>query len=180
MKPKCLVVVFCLFSLAMLGGAQDRDQSSARSQERITREVRHELLMLPYFGVFDNIAFKVDGGNVALLGQVVRPTLKSDAGNAVKHIEGVEKVDNQIDVLPPSPMDDRLRRRLFRAIYGYPALEKYALGVQKPIRIIVKNGHVALEGVVDNDSDKNLAGIRANGVPGIFSVTNNLQVVPSK
>jgi hyperosmotically inducible protein len=180
MKRKCLVVVFCLFSLATLGRAQDRDQPSARSQERITREVRHELLMLPYFGVFDNIAFKVDGGTVTLLGQVVRPTLKSDAGNAVKHIEGVEKVDNQIDVLPPSPMDDRLRRRLFRAIYGYPALEKYALGVQKPMRIIVKNGHVALEGVVDNDSDKNLAGLRANGVPGIFSVTNNLQVVPSK
>jgi hyperosmotically inducible periplasmic protein len=142
MKRKCLVVVFCLFSLAMLGRAQDRDQPSARSQERITREVRHELLMLPYFGVFDNIAFKVDGGTVTLLGQVVRPTLKSDAGNAVKHIEGVEKVDNQIEVLPPSPMDDRLRRRLFRAIYGYPALEKYALGVQKPMRIIVKNGHV--------------------------------------
>jgi hyperosmotically inducible periplasmic protein len=180
MKRKCLLVVICLFSLAAMGRAQDRDQPSARSQERITREVRHELLMLPYFGVFDNIAFKVDGGTVTLLGQVVRPTLKSDAGNAVKHIEGVEKVDNQIDVLPPSPMDDRLRRRLFRAIYGYPALEKYALGVQKPMRIIVKNGHVALEGVVDNDSDKNLAGIRANGVPGIFSVTNNLQVVPSK
>jgi hyperosmotically inducible protein len=180
MKRKCMVVVFCLFSLAAMGRAQDRDQPSARSQERITREVRHELLMLPYFGVFDNIAFKVDGGTVTLLGQVVRPSLKSDAGNAVKHIEGVEKVDNQIEVLPPSPMDDRLRRRLFRAIYGYPALEKYALGVQKPIRIIVKNGHVALEGVVDNDSDKNLAGIRANGVPGIFSVTNNLQVVPSK
>ena len=98
----------------------------------------------------------------------------------MKHIEGVEKVDYQIEVLPPLPMDDGLRRRLYRAIYGYPMLEKYALGVQKPIRIIVKNGHVALEGVVDNDSDKNVAGLRANGVPGIFSVTNNLQVVPSK
>ena len=96
---------------------------------------------------------------------------------SVKHIEGVEKVDNQIEVLPPSSMDDRLRLRLFRAIYRYPALEKYELGVQKPIRIIVKNGHVTLEGVVDNEGDKNLAGIRANGVSGIFSVTNNLQVV---
>src|SRR5271155_552747 len=180
MKRKFLLVVIFLFSLAAMGRAQDRDQPSARSQERITREVRHELLMLPYFGVFDNIAFKVDGGTVTLLGQVVRPSLKSDAGNAVKHIEGVEKVDNQIDVLPPSPMDDRLRRRLYRAIYGYPALEKYALGVQKPIRIIVKNGHVTLEGVVDNEGDKNFAGIRANGVSGIFSVTNNLQVVSSK
>jgi hyperosmotically inducible protein len=98
----------------------------------------------------------------------------------VKHIEGVEKVVNQIEVLPTSPMDDRLRLELYRAIYGYPALEKYALGVQKPIRIIVKNGHVTLEGVVDSDADKNLAGLRANGVPGIFSVTNNLQVVSSK
>lgn len=174
------LTVAILFSVTMAGLAQDRDQPSARSQERITREVRHELLMLPWFGVFDNIAFKVDGSTVTLLGQVVRPSLKSDAQNALKHIEGVEKVDNQIEVLPPSPMDDNLRLLLYRAIYGYPALEKYALGVQKPIRIIVKNGHATLEGVVDNESDKNLAGLRANGVPGLFSVTNNLQVVPSK
>jgi hyperosmotically inducible protein len=156
-----------------------RDQPSARSQERIQKEVRHELLMLPWFGVFDNISYKVDGYNVTLYGQVVRPSLKSDAENAVKHIEGVERVDNKIEVLPPSPMDDRLRIQLFHAIYGYEPLQKYALGVQKPIRIIVNNGHVTLEGVVDNEADKNAAGIRANGVPGIFSVTNNLQVVPS-
>ncbi|MGA8214338.1 MAG: BON domain-containing protein [Candidatus Sulfotelmatobacter sp.] len=180
MRCRLPVLVITLLSIATLGLAQDRDQPSAKSQERITREVRHELLMLPYFGVFDNIAYKVDGFTVTLLGQVTRPTLKSDSENVVKRIEGVEKVDNQIEVLPPSPMDDRLRLRLYRAIYGYPALEKYALGVQKPIRIIVKNGHVALEGVVDNDGDKNLAGIRANGVSGTFSVTNNLQVVPSK
>jgi hyperosmotically inducible protein len=178
MKCTTLVLVATLLSLGIPGFAQDRDQPSAKSQERITKEVRHELLMLPYFGVFDNIAYKVDGFTVTLLGQVVRPSLKSDAENVVKHIEGVEKVDNQIEVLPASPMDDGLRRRLFRAIYGYPALEKYALGVQKPIRIIVKNGHATLEGVVDNDADKNVAGLRANGVPGIFSVTNNLQVAP--
>jgi hyperosmotically inducible protein len=180
MKRRLLSVVSALFLLVTLGFAQDRGQPSARSQERITKEVRHEILMLPYFGVFDNIAFKVDGSTVTLLGQVVRPSLKSDAENVVKHIEGVEKVDNQIEVLPPSPMDDRLRLELYRAIYGYPPLEKYALGVQKPIRIIVKNGHVALEGVVDNDGDKNFAGVRANGVPGIFSVDNHLQVVSSK
>ena len=180
MKSKLVVVVFILLSLATLGLTQDRDQPSAKSQDRITREVRHELLMLPYFGVFDYIAFKVEGSTVTLLGQVVRPSLKSDAENALKHIEGVEKVDNQIEVLPPSPMDDGLRIRLYRAIYGYPGLEKYALGVQKPIRIIVKNGRVTLEGVVDNEGDKNLAGLRANTVPGIFQVTNNLQVVPSK
>jgi hyperosmotically inducible protein len=180
MKSKLGVVVFILLSLATLGLTQDRGQPSAKSQDRITREVRHELLMLPYFGVFDYIAFKVEGSTVTLLGQVVRPSLKSDAENALKHIEGVEKVDNQIEVLPPSPMDDGLRIRLYREIYGYPALEKYALGVQKPIRIIVKNGRVALEGVVDSEADKNLAGMRANSVPGIFQVTNNLQVVPSK
>ena len=175
-------VVFASVLLAALSGsglaAQDaqRGQASPKSQERITKEVRHELLMLPYFGVFDNIAYRVDGYNVTLLGQVVRPVTKSDAENSVKHIEGVEKVDNQIEVLPPSSLDDGLRRRLFRAIYGYPALERYALGVQKPIRIIVKGGHVTLEGVVDSDSDKNLVGIRANGVSNVFSVTNNLQV----
>ena len=179
MKLKFPILLLSLFALVTLGAAQDtqRDQPSAKSQERIVKEVRHELLMLPYFGVFDNIAFKVDGYNVTLLGQVVRPSLKSDAENVVKHIEGVEKVDNQIEVLPPSPMDDRIRQRLFRAIYQYSPLQKYELGVQKPIRIIVKNGHVTLEGVVDNDGDKNLAGIRANGVSGTFSVTNNLQVV---
>jgi hyperosmotically inducible protein len=180
MKRKLLVVVVTLLSLASLGYPQDRDQPSAKAQERIIREVRHELLMLPYFGVFDNIAYKVDGYTVTLLGQVTRPVLKSDAESAVKHIEGVEKVDNQIEVLPPSPVDDRLRRRLFRAIYGYPALERYALGVQKPIRIIVKNGHVTLEGVVDSEADKNIAGLRANGVSGIFSVDNNLRVESSK
>jgi len=176
MKGKLLVVVVTLLSLATQGSTQNRDQPSAKAQERITKEVRHEILMLPYFGVFDNIAFRVDGYAVTLQGQVTRPTTKSDAENVVKHIEGVEKVDNQIEVLPPSPMDDRLRLELYRAIYGFPALEKYALGVQKPIRIIVKNGHVALEGVVDNEGDKNLAGVRANGVPGIFSVDNNLHV----
>jgi hyperosmotically inducible periplasmic protein len=181
MKLQILLLLAALVSPLSLGAAQDAqpDQASAKAQERIIKEVRHELLMLPYFGVFDYIAYKVDGYNVMLFGQVVRPTLKSDAGNVVKRIEGVEKVDNQIEVLPPSSMDDRLRVQLFHAIYGYPALEKYALGVQKPIRIIVKNGHVTLEGVVDSDADKNLAGIRANGVSGIFSVDNHLQVTKS-
>jgi len=133
--------------------------------------------MLPYLDVFDNLAFKVDGYNVTLYGSVTRPTLKSDAEKVVKGIEGVEKVDNQIEVLPPSPMDDQLRLRLYRAIYGYPGLERYAMPVNKPIRIIVNGGHVKLEGVVDSEADKNVAGIQAKSVPGIFSVDNNLQVV---
>lgn len=174
-----LAVLFALFGASAIAQEQ-RSQPSAKSVERITREVRHELLMLPYFGVFDYIAYKVDGDVVTLLGQVVRPVLKSDAGNAVKRVEGVEHVNNQIEVLPPSTVDDQIRIRLFHAIYGDPGLEKYALGVQKPIRIIVKNGRVSLEGVVDNQADKDLAGIRAKGVPGTFSVDNNLQVTESK
>jgi len=167
------LLMFVLFSTASFFG---QDQMSGLAQTRMQKEVRHELLMLPYFGVFDNIEYQVNGDVVTLLGSVTRPTLKSDAENVVKRIEGVSRVDNKIDVLPPSPMDDKLRLELFRAIYGYPSLEKYSLGVQKPIRIIVKNGHVDLDGVVDSDADKNAAGLRANGVPGIFSVTNNLRV----
>ena len=147
---------------------------------RIQKEVRHELVMLPFETVFDNLAYKVDGYTVTLLGQVSNPAVKSSAESAVKGIEGVEKVDNQIEVLPVSPMDDRLRRQLYRSIYGFPALQRYSLGVLKPIRIIVKNGHVTLEGVVDSEGDRNIAGIRANGVHGVFSVTNNLRVVRDK
>jgi hyperosmotically inducible periplasmic protein len=180
MKQRSYVVALTLFALVSLSFANAQGNPPAKAEDRIVREVRHELLMLPYYGVFDSIGFKVEGYNVTLVGQVVRPTTKSDAENAVKHIEGVEKVDNKIEVLPPSPSDDRLRLVLYRTIYGYPALEKYALGVQKPIRIIVNNGHVTLEGVVDNANDKNLAELRAKGVPGIFSVTNNLQVESSK
>ena len=175
-KSLARLVVVLAASIVPLA-AQTPSEAAARAQERIVKEVRHEILLLPYYGVFDFIAFKVNGYNVTLMGQVTRPTLKSDTGNVVKRIEGVEKVDNQIEVLPPSPMDDGLRLRLFRAIYGYAPLEKYALGTIKPIRIIVKSGRVTLEGVVDNETDKNLVNIRANGVPGIFSVTNNLQVV---
>lgn len=145
---------------------------------RIEKQVRHELNMLPYVNTFDYMAYTVSPeGKVTLTGEVTNPVLKSDAGNVVKRVEGVESVDNQIRVLPVSFFDDGLRVRLFRSIYGYPALQKYVLGVNKPIRIIVDNGHVTLVGVVDNEMDRNLAGIRANGVPGTFSVDNQLRVV---
>jgi hyperosmotically inducible protein len=157
--------------------AQAQRPAPPQAEERVAREVRHEILMLPYYGVFDNITGRVSGYTVTLMGQVTNPTLKHDAEGAVKGIEGVEKVVNLIEVLPPSPMDDGLRLRLYRAIYAFPALEKYALPVVKPIRIIVKTGNVTLEGVVDSDADKNMVSTRANGVPGIFSVTNNLKVV---
>ena len=176
MKKFLIVFASLLSILPLTAMAQNAQREEPKSQDRITREVRHELLMLPYFGVFDYIAFRVEGSTVTLLGQVLRPSLKSDAENAVKHIEGVEKINNQIETLPPSSADDQIRIALFRAIYQYPSLQKYELGVQKPIRIIVKNGHVALEGVVDSQADKDLVGIRAKGVPGTFSVDNNLQV----
>ncbi|MGZ4832098.1 MAG: BON domain-containing protein [Terriglobales bacterium] len=173
MTSKLMPLLFCAV-LAVPAAAQRNP--SARAQERIQKAVRHELIMLPYFGVFDNLTYKVDGYNVTLGGAVTRPTLKSDAERAVKHIEGVETVTNRIEVLPVSPMDDDLRRQLYRAIYGYPSLQRYALPPIKPIRILVDKGHVTLEGVVDSPSDKNVAGMRANGVPGVFSVKNNLMV----
>lgn len=169
-----LLLMASLVTLTVPSPAQR--EASPQAVARIQKEVRHELVMLPYLTVFDNLAFEVNGYEVTLVGQVTRPVLKSDAENVVKKIEGVEKVDNQIEVLPLSPTDDGLRRRLYRAIYGYPPLQRYALPVLKPIRILVKNGNVTLEGVVDNDADKNVAGIRAKGVPGTFSVTNNLVV----
>jgi hyperosmotically inducible protein len=164
------------FTVAGLSARAQQAEVSPKAIERIQKEVRHELVMLPYLTVFDNLAYKVDGYNVTLLGQVTNPTLKSDAEKSVKKIEGVEKVDNQIEVLAVSPFDDRLRKNLYRAIYGDPALQRYAMPVLKPIRIIVKNGNVTLEGVVDNEGDKNIAGMRARGVHGTFSTTNNLVV----
>lgn len=145
----------------------------------LTKQVRHQLVMLPWYSVFDNLEYKVEGDKVTLIGQVVRPVLKSDAASAVKHIEGVKEVDNQIEVLPASPMDDHIRRQMIRAIYSFPSLQRYGMGVNPGIHIIVKNGNVTLEGAVSNQSDKDVANIRANGVPGVFSVTNNLRVEKS-
>jgi hyperosmotically inducible periplasmic protein len=170
-----VVIPLLILPLALLG----QREATPKAEARIQKAVRHKLVMLPYLTPFDNLAYKVNGYDVTLTGQVVNPTLRSDAENSVKGIEGVEKVDNQIEVLPVSPMDEGLRRRLYRAIYGYPALQRYALPVLKPIRIIVKNGNVTLEGVVDTQGDKNVAGLRANGVSGVFSVTNNLRVAKS-
>jgi hyperosmotically inducible protein len=151
-------------------------RNERKMQENLVKEVRHQLLLLPYYSVFDNLLFKVEGDKVTLLGQVVRPTLKSDAENAVKSIEGVASVNDQIEVLPVSPMDDQLRRAVYRAIYGDPVLSRYGMSALPSIHIIVKNGNVTLEGVVDSESDKNLANLRASAVPNVFSVTNNLTV----
>ena len=154
-------------------------QNEPKPANKLMKEVRHELVMLPYYSVFDNLAYKVEGDKVILIGQVARPTLKSDAENVVKSIEGVRSVENQIEVLPTSPMDDQLRRALYRAIYGESGLFRYGVASVPSIHIIVKNGHVTLAGVVDNEADKNMAGLRANGVPNVFSVQNNLVVAKS-
>lgn len=154
-------------------------RSEAIYRERLIKQVRHQLLTLPWYSVFDNLAFQVDRDKVTLIGQVTRPVLKSDAEGAVKHIEGVAAVVNRIEVLPLSPMDDQLRRALFRTIYREPGLQRYGLGAVPAIHIIVKNGHVTLEGVVDSEMDRNLANIRANQVPNVFSVRNNLVVARS-
>ncbi len=171
--------VILFLSIVVAGMAQGDKKFSAKAQERIMKDVRHQILMLPDFGTFDNIAFKLNGYDVTLYGQVVQPFLKNDAENVVKKIEGVERVDNRIEVLPVSPNDDRLRRDLFIAIYRYGPLQHYGVGSNRPIHIIVNHGNVTLEGVVDRQSDKNIAGIRANGVAGVFSVRNNL-AVPGK
>jgi hyperosmotically inducible periplasmic protein len=151
-------------------------RNEAKYQEKLIKEVRHELRLLPYYTVFDNLAFKVEGDKVILEGQVVRPTLKSDAETAVKSIEGVASVVNNVEVLPVSPMDEQLRRAVYRAVYGDAGLSRYGFQALPSIHIIVKNGNVTLEGVVDNETDKNLANIRASAVPNVFSVKNNLSV----
>jgi hyperosmotically inducible periplasmic protein len=159
---------------AQLGFADTH--KNAVGMTRIENEVRRELVTLPFYSLFDNFTFRVDGETVTLTGKVSRPTLKSDAQNVVKKIEGVEKVDNQIEVLPLSPNDDRLRLALYRSIYGHSVLQTLAIRAVPPIHIIVENGNVTLEGVAANEMQKNVAGAQANSVSGVFSVTNNLRV----
>jgi hyperosmotically inducible periplasmic protein len=166
-----------LFSGSALSIAAVTALGFAAGEDRITREVRHELVTLPYYGVFDNLAYRVDnGGVVTLFGEVTRPTLKDDAEKAVKSIEGVARVANEIEVLPPSPMDDQIRRAVYRAVYGSPSLERYALQAVPSIHIIVKNGHVTLEGAVANKGDADAALIRTKTVPGVFSVDSHLRI----
>jgi len=166
------VAAMILAPAMLLAGADVRTPANG-----LEKRVRHELVMLPYYGMFDNLEFQVDpAGHVTLLGHVTRPTLKSDAERVVRRVEGVTSVSNRIEVLPPSPFDDRIRRAVAHAIFNFASLSRYSWGPIPPIHIIVDSGHVTLEGKVDNQTDKNLAGMRANGVSGVFSVTNNLVV----
>jgi hyperosmotically inducible protein len=176
------VLAVALVASPVFAAKHDKNHNDAfmngdASENRLVRDVRHALVTLPYYGVFDDLAFRVDGNTVTLIGQVTRPTLKDDAERSVKKIEGVSRVNNEIEVLPLSPMDDQVRLAVYRAIYGDPALStRYGFRSLPPIHIMVKNGQVTLEGVVANEGDKNIAGIRANSVPGVFSVMNDLQV----
>ena len=151
----------------------------ARMQDRISREVFHELVTLPQLTIFDNLQYKVDGSKVTLTGQVRDALLKDSAEKSVKHIEGVDSVNNQIEILPTSSNDDRIRRDVARALFNDERLFRYSMGSLPPIHIIVKNGHVTLEGIVNSQADKDAANVRANGVAGVFSVDNHLQVQKS-
>lgn len=188
MKNISRIALVTSFVLAVMGAAVAMPSApdagslaaTAQSQDRIVRAVRHELLMLPQFGIFDNLSYRVQDGTVTLLGQVCNPVLKDEALAAVKHIEGVQQVNNEIEILPPSFSDDRIRRQVARALFKQPRLFEYSIQPVPPIHIIVKNGQVSLEGIVRNQADKDVAGIQANSVPGIFSVQNHLQVEKPK
>ena len=171
-------IEFALAAMTLLGGSigfaqAGHDQKFAQT---LSREVHHQLVMVPYFSVFDNLEYSIKGSVVTLTGQVTNGSVKDEAGSYVKGIEGVTAVHNNIEILPASPNDDQIRRAEYRAIYGFPALQRYAEGAIQPIHIIVNMGHVTLEGVVANQSDRDLANIRANGVPGVFTVTNHLKL----
>ena len=194
--------IFCFVVLVPSSRPQEPAASSDANQQavlRLAKEVRKQIVTQPQYGVFDNIHFAIQGDTVILRGQASRPSLKSGIENSVKKIEGVKSVTNDIEVLPVSPNDDRLRAALYRSIYSAPSLQKYTSnrggGSRMPsvaraaggitmdppmgyhaIHIIVKNGNVTLTGVVDSDSDWAIAGMRANTVAGVFSVDNQLEV----
>jgi hyperosmotically inducible protein len=182
---RSLLVVIALSVIASAGtlawdksaqGPAPPQRGSQSYEQWLTREVGHQLVQIPWLSVFDNLQYSVRGSEVTLAGQVWQPVTKDDAGKAVKGIEGVTKVINNIEVLPLSPMDDQIRRAEYRAIYGFPDLERYAMGVLPSIHIIVKNGNVTLRGVVASEADKNLVYMRANAVKDVFSVKNELAV----
>jgi hyperosmotically inducible periplasmic protein len=176
-----LLVAFALVAQTRDKNHNDAFAPGAAEETRIAKEVRHELVTLPYYGVFDDLAFRVDGSTVTLLGAVTQPVTKSDAERSVKRVEGVTQVINTIELLPLSPLDDQIRRAEYRAIYGDPALsDRYGFRALPSIHIIVKNGHVILEGVVANQFDKNFINVKANAVPNVFSLTNSLLVENEK
>jgi|SoiMethySBSTD1v2_1073268.scaffolds.fasta_scaffold760280_1 hyperosmotically inducible protein len=169
-------VVMALTAVLSVVSPSPAQQKDSRTL-RVEADVERELMLLPYYTVFDFLAFRVEpGGTVRLLGQVVRPTLKSDAERRIKRVGGVDTVINEIEVLPTSPADDAIRLAVARNIYNSTALDRYGFQSQPPIHIIVKQGRVTLEGVVDSESDKTVAGLKAREISGVFEVKNNLSV----
>lgn len=170
------LVALAAIAASAAAGAPLKGNDQFLSQEQVSRKVRHELVTLPYYGIWDNLAYKVEGGTVTLYGQVLRPSTRTDAERRVAKIKGIERVVNNIEVLPLSSFDDSTRVRTLRALSRTGGLYRYFMGANPSLHIIVNKGHVALEGVVSNRGDKQMAYIVARGVPGAFSVTNNLRV----
>ncbi|CAN5396948.1 hypothetical protein BH20ACI1_BH20ACI1_29660 [soil metagenome] len=169
--------IFCLFLISdNQVSAQTASNQATIFKSKTERNIRKEILSLPYYDVFDAIGYQINGDTVTLSGDVVRPLTKDDAEESVKDIDGVRNVVNNIKVLPLSPSDDRIRVRIYRAIGDQGSLYRYLLGTNPAIRIIVNNGRVSLEGIVANETDKNLAGIAAKEIFGVFGVENNLQI----
>jgi hyperosmotically inducible protein len=177
---RLLFPALLLLMLAGTGFAQAPPRGTERYEAWLSEEVRHQLVLLPWYSVFDNLQYQVKGSEVILQGQVILDVTKKEAESRVKGIEGVTKVTNNIELLPASPNDERIRRAEYRAIFGDPVLQKYSFGTVQPVHIVVKNGHVTLVGTVLNEGDKQLAEVRAKGVPGVFSVTNNLRIENSQ
>jgi hyperosmotically inducible protein len=177
MLKKMLLTLAMTSLMALTALADPKTKSTEEAPPaKIAKKIRQELVTLPFYSVFDNLSYRFDDGVVTLYGQVVRPTTRKDAERSVERIAGVENVVNKIEVLPLSGFDDRIRIATYRAIYRQPGLDRLSLQAVPPIHIIVNRGHVTLEGVVANKSDAARAYIAANGVPGVFSVTNNLQI----
>lgn len=174
-KQRIIALVAVLVVAASTAVAVPRARVENESNGRVARQVRHELLTLPYYGVFDNLAYRIDGDTVTLYGQVVQPTTRETAARRVAQIAGVSRVVNEIEVLPLSSFDDSIRVNAYRSIFNMGGLYRYAMGANPSLHIIVNRGHVTLEGVVANDADRQLAYIAARQVPGVFSVTNNLR-----
>jgi hyperosmotically inducible protein len=151
-------------------------KTKVEDRAQVMKKIRRELVTLPFYGVFDNLAYRYEDGIVTLYGQVVRPTTRSDAERSVARLAGVESVINRIEVLPLSSFDDQIRLATYRAIYRQPGLDRLALQAVPPIHIIVKRGHVTLEGIAPTRSDAIRAYHAAMGVSGVFSVENNLRI----
>jgi hyperosmotically inducible protein len=174
---KRIIGVVAIMAIAVVAAisAPVASNETGAGEQQVAKKVRHELVTLPYYGVFDNLAYKVDGNTVTLYGQVVQPSTRSDAEHRVAKIDGVERVVNNIEVLPLSSFDNEIRIRAYRTIFRTGGLYRYAMGANPSIHIVVKGGHLTLEGVVANEADSQLANIAARNVPGVFSVTNNLR-----